>query len=196
MDDSKTYNDCLTKIRSRSITVEKLSNVTGGDRRFNKSKRKINNLKKKMSEFWVAPEKWEKMSWSKKDAHIKRAREAWKCASGGGNGNVEKHCMSVNKMTQEERDLYSFAQVNAASVIPIASTPSSVASDHNDEELTSHQIQFMNMVRSMNIARINVIKTVRTNQEMVVQQDMSNPITKSPHDHTDSWKNKIGTSYI
>lgn len=76
MGDSKTYADFLFEIRLRSIAVEKLSSVTGGCRRSNKSKKKINNLKNKMCDFWVVPEKWQKMIKSEKDAQIKRSREA------------------------------------------------------------------------------------------------------------------------
>lgn len=41
----------------------------------------------------------------------------------------------------------------------------------NHMTITSHQIQFMNMVRSMNISSSNVMKTVRTGQEVEFQQD-------------------------
>lgn len=36
----------------------------------------MNNLKKKMCDFWVAPEKWQKISRYEKDSHIERSRES------------------------------------------------------------------------------------------------------------------------
>ena len=167
MDSTRGYDECVIEIRKKSIVVES-SRKAGSHRRVNntqKSKKssQSNKLKDKLGSFWVPGEKWKKMSQTEKDEHIKKSREA---RNGGKieTSTVPKQYSSANAMTQEERDLYTFTQTSAAphstsSQATIANSQATTSSS-SDEQLTPHQIQFMNMVRSMKmVSRASMMKT-------------------------------------
>ena len=169
MDSNKDYNDCVIEIRKKSIVVDASRKNNGTYRRANnaqKSKKnsQANKLKEKLGAFWVPADKWKKMSQAEKDEHIKKSREA---RNGGkpDNSTVPKQYTSANAMTQEEKDLYAFSQSSAVSH-PTLSSHSVAANSQAtvvstpDEQLTPHQIQFMNMVRSMKmVSRASMMVT-------------------------------------
>ena len=82
MDDQKTYHDCLVEIRRKSINVETERKRNTHQRRGNNSNSsnnsnsnrnsRANNLKKKMGDHYVDPNKWKKMSKQERDAHVKK----------------------------------------------------------------------------------------------------------------------------
>ena len=174
MDASKDYNDCVIEIRKKSIVVENSKKGINAYRRVNTQKSKknsrANKLKEKQGSFWIPAAKWKKMSQSEKDEHIRKVREARNRSTPAN--TVPKQYSSANAMTQEEKDLYAFTQTNLPSS-PTATAATSQTTTNN-EELTPHQMQFMNMVRSMNrVSRASMLRSMNLQRTPV-----------SPHSNT------------
>ena len=182
MDDRKTYHDCLVEIRRKSINVENERKRNNHQRRGNNSNSsnnsnrnsRANNLKKKMGDHYVDPNKWKKMSKQERDAHVKKAREARR---GKSNDSTQPNTTSNNQpastglptqyssqinntMTTQERELYEHMAQGNSTIIPNSTHLNNV--NTNSDDISPHQRQFLNMVRSMNTMRhANVTRTTR-----------------------------------
>ena len=168
MDEQKTYHDCLVEIRRKSISVEADRKKGGQFRRSNRNKTgggrrnaRANNLKQKMGEFYVDPNKWKKMSREERDAHLQKRRDSQR--NGPSNSkdspvtNPPSQYSSANnatKMSVQEKELYDMMQNNA----------NANASQTAEEELSPQQRTFLNMVRSMNQSSSSSINAMRTVQ--------------------------------
>ena len=176
MDDSKSYNDCLIEIRRRSILIDKAKKNVG-IRRSNKSKRKSNNLKKKMGEHWIEPEKWRAMSQSEKSDHLKKVRASKDSNSPNKDGGaLPKQYSSANKMTAGEKELFDMMQTPSTQ-----STTSSITQEEDD--LTPQQLKFMNMVRSL--------KMVRTTRASLAQEFIPTKCEGGPLYHQGRMLNSV-----
>jgi len=100
------------------------------------------------------------MTKAERDAHIKKYR-----ASKNGNSNEPSPPSSTglptqyanNTMTNQERELYDYMMNNQ-------STTSSLTglTNNQNEELSTHQTQYLNMIRSINASRSASANVVRT----------------------------------
>jgi len=99
---------------------------------------------------WIPPEKWKKTSRNEKKAHydkVKTRRNANNSDnnSSGTDSGLPKQYSSANNasqtMTVKEKELYELSQSNVNVL------------QSNAESLTPHQVQFMNMLRSINVMR-------------------------------------------
>jgi len=113
MDDSKSYHDCLVEIRRKSIAVEgerkrngnrRANNQQKSGKQSNKSSR-ANNLKKRLGDHYVPPEKWKKMSQNEKNEHIKKSRAARNNNSGASPGN-EMNNNSIPKQYSQANNMF------------------------------------------------------------------------------------------